>query len=102
MADNNMNVNEVEEIEEPMIITLTDSESGEDMDFEVLADSMIGDNRYFALIPAGDEESEEYVILRVTEDGDDLVLETIEDDEEFEKVEDFFNDLFFGEVDYDE
>ncbi len=102
MADNNMNVNEVEENEEPMIITLTDSESGEDMDFEVLADSMIGDNRYFALIPADDEESEEYVILRVTEDGDDLVLETIEDDEEFEKVEDFFNDLFFGEVDYDE
>ena len=101
MADN-MNVNEVEEMEEPMIITLTDSESGEDMDFEVLADSMIDDKRYFALVPANDEESEEYVILRVTEEGDDLVLETVEDDDEFERVEDFFNDLFFSEVDYDE
>ena len=48
------------------------------------------------------EDAEEYVILRVSEDGDDILMESIEDDEEFDKVEEYFNDLFFGEVDYDE
>ena len=57
---------------------------------------------YFALVPANDEECEEYVILRVSEDGEDIILESIDDDDEFEKVEEYFNDLLFGEIDYDE
>ena len=42
------------------------------------------------------------MILRVTEDGEDLLLESVDDDDEFERAEDYFNDLFFSEVDYDE
>ena len=96
MADiENKNLEE----EEIPVITLTDEE-GVEKDFELIAQTEIEGKLYFALVPA-DEESDEYVILRVTEDGDDLVLETIDDDEEFEKVEDYFNDLLFGEVDYD-
>ena len=97
MAENNKNI---EELDEPFIVTLTDSENGENKDFEVLADADVDGKRYFALVPA-DEDSDEYVILQVTEDGEDLILETIEDDDEFEKVEDYFNDLLFNEVDYD-
>jgi hypothetical protein len=37
----------------------------------------------------------------VFEDGDDIILESIDDDDEFEKAEDYFNDLFFSEIDYD-
>ncbi len=96
---NNENKN-VEELDEAPIFTLTDEETGEEKDFELLANGEIDGNRYFALTPA-DEESDEYVILRVIEDGDDIVLESIEDDEEFEKAEDYFNDLFFNEIDYD-
>lgn len=90
----------VEELDESLIVTLTDEETGEDMEFEVLADAFVDEKRYFALAPM-DEESDEYVILQVTEDGDDFILETIEDDEVFDKVEDYFNDLLFSEVDYD-
>ncbi len=96
---NNENMN-VEELDEAPIFTLTDEETGEEKDFELLANADIDGKRYFALTPA-DEESDEYVILRVTEDGDDIILESIEDDEEFEKAEDYFNDLFFNEIDYD-
>ena len=96
---NNENKN-VEEFDEAPVFTLTDEETGEEKDFELLANGEIDGNRYFALTPA-DEESEEYVILRVIDDGDDLILESIEDDEEFEKAEDYFNDLFFNEIDYD-
>ena len=102
MADIEKNLPEEEaELDEVTVFTLTDEETGEEKDFELLARAELDGKLYFALVPA-DEESEEYVILSVEEDGDDLILETIESDEEFEKVEDYFNDLFFNEIDYDE
>ncbi len=99
MSDIEKNINE--ENEEIPVVTLTDEETGEQKDFEFLAEAEIDGKLYYALIPA-DEESEEYYIFRVEQDGDDLTLETIEDDDEFEKVEDYFNDSFFNEIDYDE
>ena len=103
MSDMEKNINE-EEVDElgDIVYTLTDEETGEELDFQLIARATIDEVLYFALVPADDEECEEYVILRVTEDGDDLILESIEDDDEFEKAEDYFNDLLFGEVDYDE
>lgn len=102
MADFEKNLNE-EEVEElgDIIYTLTDEETGEDIDFQLIARATIDDVLYFALLPV-DDESEEYYILRVSEDGEDVIFDTIEDDDEFEKVEEYFNDLLFGEVDYDE
>ena len=101
MADNEKNLPTEEEMEEVPVFTLTDEETGEEKDFELIARGELDGKLYFALVPA-DEESDEYVILSVQEDGDDIILETIDDDEEFEKVEDYFNDLFFNEIDYDE
>jgi hypothetical protein len=100
MQDNEKNING-EEFEEVQVFTLTDEETGEEQNFTLLAEAEIDGKLYYALEPA-DEESEEYVILRVVEDGDDLILETVDDDEEFEKTEDYFNDLFFNEINYDE
>ncbi len=100
MNENEKNINK-EEVDETPIITLTDEETGEEKDFEVLASATIDEKLYYALVPADDEDAEEYIILNVVEDGDDLVLSSVDDDDEFEKVEDYFNDLFFSEVDYD-
>lgn len=102
MADLEKNINN-EEVEEfdSIIYTLTDEDTGEEIDFELIAEATLDGVLYYALVPV-DEESDEYVILRVIEDGEDLVLESIDDDDEFEKVEEYFNDLLFGEVDYDE
>ena len=103
MSDMEKNINE-EEVDElgDIVYTLTDEETGEELDFQLIARATIDDVLYFALVPADDEECEEYVILRVTEDGEDLVLESIDDDDEFDKVEDYFNDLLFNEIEYDE
>ena len=98
MTDIEKNVSE--ELEEVPVFTLTDEESGESQDFELLASATIDDVLYYALAPV-DEDAEEYVILSVEEDGDDIVLSSIDDDDVFEKVEEYFNDLFFSEVDYD-
>ena len=101
MADMEKNINEeVEELDD-VIYTLTDEETGEELDFQLIARATIDEKLYFALIPANDEECEEYVILRVTEDGEDLLLESIDNDDEFDKVEDYFNDLLFSDADYD-
>ena len=100
MADMDKKINE-EELEESPVFTLTDEETGEEKDFELLASATIDDKLYYALVPADDEEAEEYIILSVTEDGDDLVLTSVDDDDEFDKVEEYFNDLLFNEVDYD-
>ena len=93
--------NNNEELDDVQVFTLTDEETGEEKDFELLARATIDEKLYFALVPADEEDAEEYVILRVTEDGDDLILESVDDDDEFEKVEEYFNDLFFNEIDYD-
>ena len=97
MDENKMN----EELEEVPVFTLTDEETGEEEDFELLAEAVIEDKKYYALAPLN-EEAEEYVILRASEVEDNaVILESIDDDDEFEKVEDYFNDLLFNEVDYD-
>ena len=50
----------------------------------------------------GEEESDEYVILKCStdENGED-VLETIEDDDEFERIADIFDDEF-ADIFYDD
>lgn len=99
--EDNKNLENAEEMNETPIYTLTDEETGEEFDFECIAQAEIDGSVYFALVPADDEDAEEYVILRAHEDGEDVVLESIDDDDEFDKVEDYFNDLLFNEVDYD-
>ena len=93
--------NELEEELEVNVITLTDDETGEEQDFEIWARDVIDGQLYYALVPT-DEESDEYVILKATEQDNEVFFETIDDDDEFYKVEEYFNDLLFGEVDYDE
>ena len=87
--------------EELGVVILTDEETGKDCEFQFVANAEIDGSIYYALMPT-DEKSEDWVILRASIDGDDVVFESIEDDDEFEKVEDYFNDLLFSEVDYDE
>ncbi|MBR5278532.1 MAG: DUF1292 domain-containing protein [Clostridia bacterium] len=91
-----------ENMEKENIFTLTDEETGAETEFELIGELTIDDNTYLALIPLeGDED--EYVVLKVEvdENGDELLV-TIDDDEEFDRVADAFEDTFMGEIDLDE
>ena len=92
-----------EEFYDESVYTLTD-EDGNEEEFVLLGSAEIEDKIYLALVPAAQAESEdaEYVILRQDkdEDGEDLLV-TIDDDEEFDKVADLFEDELFGEIEYD-
>lgn len=84
-----------ENIFEENIVPLID-EDGNEVKFEIIADTEYEGATYIALIPV-DEESEEYFILKAVtseDDPDDLEdLIEIEDDEEFQKVADIFDEI---------
>lgn len=82
------------------IFTLTD-EDGVEMQFSLLGSCELDGKEYFALIPI-EEGTDEYVILKkeTDENGEELLV-TIDDDEEFDRVADIFEDELFNEIDYD-
>jgi uncharacterized protein YrzB (UPF0473 family) len=88
------------EFEEPEIIYIPDEEGNEE-EFEVIMKFEVdgSDQKYMMVVPlAGenDEEDEVYA-FRYEEEGDDLKLYTIEDEEEWNMVEETFNTLL-GEM----
>ena len=96
-----MSEKEIFENEEVLVYTLTDDEGNEN-DFELLASVELDGKTYCALIPytEDDEEPEEYIVLRVEKNGDEEILVSIDDDEEFDRVADIFDDEF-ADIDYD-
>lgn len=89
--------------EEFPVLVLVD-EDGEEHEFELLAELEIEDETYRVLVPLDefdeeDEESEiEVVILKVvTDDSGDEFLMDIEDDEEWERVADAWQELVESE-----
>lgn len=107
MADNKKKLEEMAE-ELPETYTLTDEE-GNEFEVELLASFEFEGKQYKAITPVetapakkGEDQMIEYDILEVTADENgEEILTSIEDDEEFDKIADFFDDAFFGEVDYD-
>ncbi|MFD0618046.1 MULTISPECIES: DUF1292 domain-containing protein [Paenibacillus] len=87
--------NEVQ-MEEPEIIYIPDDEGNEE-EFEVIMKFEVdgSDNKYMMVVPveSTDEEADEVYAFRYEEDGDDLKLFIIEDEEEWQVVEETFNTL---------
>lgn len=95
-----MDNEEIFDDEEFPILVLVD-EDGEEHEFELLAELEIEDQSYRVLIPVDEEDEEtdedeevEVVILKVVydEEGNEF-LGDIEDDEEWEKVADAWQEL---------
>ena len=90
---------------ESELYTLTD-EDGNEIEFEIVGSAEIDGVEYFAMVPTDSESAEdgmvEYVVLKKEKDadGEDMFV-TIDDDDEFDKVADYFDDMFDSEEDYD-
>ena len=82
---------------EQNLITLTDEE-GQEHEFEIVDTMDLDDERYMALVPVfadpqdSLEDSADLVILKVIPDDEsgEEILQTIEDDDEFNRVADLF------------
>ncbi|WP_127529657.1 DUF1292 domain-containing protein [Paenibacillus kobensis] len=95
MANNNEN-----QFEEPEIIYIPDEEGNEE-EFEVIMKFEVdgSEHKYMMVVPleSNSEEEDEVYAFRYEEEGDDLKLYTIEDEEEWNIVEETFNTLL-GEL----
>ncbi len=80
-------------IDEENIIEMTD-EDGNVVRCELFDIVEFEGKQYALLLEADSEEEEpEVVLMRYTEDGDDVFFETIDDDEEFDKVQNYIESL---------
>ncbi len=85
------------------VYTLTDEE-GNESEFVLIGETEKKGKKYVALIPAAPEEDTEYleyvILRRELEDGEE-VLVSIDDDDEYDDIADYFDDLFADEIDCD-
>lgn len=80
---------------EPEIIYIPDDDGNEE-EFEVVMKFEVdgSDQKYMMVVPVDSEdETDEVYAFRYEEEGDDLKLYTIEDEEEWNMVEETFNTL---------
>ena len=89
------------------ILTLVDEE-GAEHEFEVVGSDELDGQRYMALVPVFEDgadlidDSGELIILRVVEEDGEEILEAIEDEEEFDRIADFFMNQLADEFDFEE
>jgi len=68
-------------------------EEGNPVRFELYNMLEFEGKQYAMLLPLGEDETEELVLMEVIADGENYSFATIEDDEEFERVSDYIESL---------
>lgn len=84
------------------LVTLWDDD-GNTIEMLIRKESVIDGVKYYAVIDVADVDNDyaEYGILKeIVENGEEMVV-TIDDDDEFYKVSEHFDELIASEVDYD-
>jgi uncharacterized protein YrzB (UPF0473 family) len=100
-------VNEFSEVKpmpelEDDVITLVDEE-GEEKDFTVIDTLEVEGSQYAVLLPLEEEDEDEVVILKYGRDehGNEILMD-IEDDEEWERVADAWQEMVEEELEEEE
>lgn len=97
--------NDSEESFEPVIVSVVDEDGVEHM-FEELDTIELDDKEYVALIPVYDDdiadEDGELIILQRNYEEDDIYLEPIEDEDEFMKIGQMFEDRLSDMFEFDD
>lgn len=90
--------------EEEMLVTLT-LDNDEEVTCAVITIFEVEEKEYIALLPLDEngenEEGEVFLYRFIEQDDEDPILENIEDDDEYEKVADAF-DQWLDTMEYDE
>lgn len=89
-------------IDEENIIEITDDD-GTVIKCELYDIIEFEGKQYALLVEAGTEEDEpEVVLMRYSEEGEEVFFETIDNDEEFEKVQEYIENLEYDDSEEDE
>ncbi len=84
---------------EDAVIYVTFEDEDKEVACDVLGIFEVDDIEYIALAP---QDEEDVLIYRYSEEGDDIKLDEIETDEEYDKVATEFDEMFFAEEEAEE
>ena len=84
-------------INDPEILLL--DEDGKECQFECVGKYEEEGVKYFAMLPIEEDQTDEYVILKLTVEDGEEVLVSVDDDEEFDKIAGIFDQILFDEID---
>lgn len=77
------------DLSEDKSIIETVDDNGEVVKFELIDILELDEKEYGLLLPVdSDDDDDEVLVMRLTQDGDDYIFEYIEDDDEFQRVAD--------------
>lgn len=76
---------------EELVLTVTD-ENGNDVEVVLVETFDVDDQLYALLLERGNPEADG-IILRIEEEGEEMVFYNIEDEEEWKRVEEVFHEL---------
>ena len=93
MSEKELEMNDLE----PDRVTLTDEE-GVEREFDIIGTLQMDGCDYFALV-AVEVDEDEYIVLKAVEEDGEEVLITIDDDDEFDRVADAFDNEMMEEID---
>lgn len=84
------------------VITLTDEE-GNEVDFMVIDGTEYNGKSYLMLVEAdaAEDEESEALLLRIDEDGDEEILVSVDDEEEFNAVAAQFEEQYEDSEEYE-
>ena len=72
----------------------TVDEQGNVINFELFDIVEVDEQEYALLLPAErEEDDEELVLMRLSKDGEDYIFESIDNDEEFNKVAEYVENM---------
>jgi uncharacterized protein YrzB (UPF0473 family) len=101
MADEHQHVHDHDHDEEDEVIVLED-ENGQEHQF-VLGEVLTVEGKDYAVLLPIEDEMEEGVIFRIDgEEGDQMMLAEIDNDEEWQKVVDAYNEDLFEDEEEDD
>ena len=83
------------------MLTLADEE-GKEHEFIIVDKIVVGETKYLALVPAVECEDDGLYIYKLIEEGEEEFIEPIEDDDEFEKISEIFEDRLSEIYDFEE
>lgn len=78
--------------DEEQIIETVD-ENGNVVKFELYDIVEVDEKEYALLLPADEEDADEVVLMKITKDGEEYLFETIDDDDEFERVAEYVENM---------
>ena len=73
-----------DEMQDKLIETI--DEDGNVVKFELFDIVEVDEKEYALLLPVDNDEDDEVILMKITKDGEEYLFETIDNDEEFEKV----------------